>query len=160
MQRISGNLPSPKTGHTTGGSCPGARRGGGAGTGRAGCQQKCAPLGQSFHALSTASLTGRLKAPHKARTSENLCSPMAEQNLHFKTDLAQVYQQDKKAFFSWLLTIELSPFNVKNVREAAQSKTRTYPGQVSFFLTADLQNKVLLSLSTLQCRPCPGKRFL
>ena len=37
------NLSSPKPGHTTGGSGRGARRGGGAASGRTGCQQNSSP---------------------------------------------------------------------------------------------------------------------
>ena len=73
------NLSSPKPGHTTGGR-RGARRGGGAGSGRTVCQQNCSPREKSFLALSKASKTRRLNVSPEARTSEILCKPTEQQN--------------------------------------------------------------------------------
>ena len=42
------DLSSPKPGHATNGSGLGARRGGGARSGRTGCQQNCSPRRQAF----------------------------------------------------------------------------------------------------------------
>ena len=79
MIGMSPNLSSPKPGHTTGGSGRGARRGGGAGSGRTGCQQNCSPRRQASLAPSKASKTRRLNVSPEARTSEILCKPMEEQ---------------------------------------------------------------------------------
>ena len=75
------NLSNPKPGHTSGWSGRGARRGGGAGSGRTGCQQNCSPRGQASLAPPKATKTRRLKDTPEARTSEILCKPMEEQNL-------------------------------------------------------------------------------
>ena len=64
------DLSSPKPGHTTSGSGRGARRGGGAGSGRTGCQQNCSPRRQGTLVPSKASKTRRLKVTPEARTSE------------------------------------------------------------------------------------------
>ena len=74
------NLSSPKPGHTTSGSGRGARRGGGAGSGRTGCQQICSPKGQASLVPSKASWTCRLNVSPEARTSEILFKPMEEQS--------------------------------------------------------------------------------
>ena len=58
------NLSNPKPGHTTGASGRSARRGGGAGSGRTGCQQNCSPRKQASLVPSKASKT-RLLSPHK-----------------------------------------------------------------------------------------------
>ena len=65
-----GNLSNPKPGHTTGGSRRGARRGGGAGSGRTVRQQNCSPREQSFPAPPKASKTRRLNVSPEAQTSE------------------------------------------------------------------------------------------
>ena len=74
------HLSSPKPGHTTGGSGRGARRGGGAGSGRTGCQQNCSPRRQASLVPPKASKTRRLNVSPEARTSEILCKPVEEQN--------------------------------------------------------------------------------
>ena len=66
------HLSSPKPGHTTGGSGRGARHGGGAGSGRAGCQQNCSPRGQETFVPPKASNSRLLNVPPEARTSEIL----------------------------------------------------------------------------------------
>ena len=72
-------LSNPKPGHTTGASGRSARRGGGAGSGRTGCQQNCSPRKQASLAPSKTSKT-RFRVSPEARTSEILCKPMEEQN--------------------------------------------------------------------------------
>ena len=74
------NLSSLKPGHTTGGSGRGARRGGGAGSGRTRCQQNCSPRGQPSSYLPKASKRRRLNVSPEARTSEILVKPMEERN--------------------------------------------------------------------------------
>ena len=58
----------------------GARRNGGAGSGRTGCQQNCSPRGHASLAPSKESKTSRLNVFPEARTSEILCKPMQEQS--------------------------------------------------------------------------------
>ena len=74
------HLSIPIPGHTTGESGRGARRGGGAGSGRTGCQQNCSPRGQASLAPSKASKKRFLDVSPEARTSEIPCKPMEEQN--------------------------------------------------------------------------------
>ena len=81
-------LPNPKPGHTTGGSGRGARRGGGAGSGRTGCQQKCSPRGRASPVPLKASKTRRLNDPPEARTREIPFKPMEEQNPRLTTGLS------------------------------------------------------------------------
>ena len=107
-------LPSPKPGHTTGGSRRGARRGGGAGSSRTICQQNCPPSGQSFLVPSKASKTRRLNVSPEARISKILCKPMEEQNPRLTTGSSPVYQRlitgTRSALSSWLLTSGPTPF--------------------------------------------------
>ena len=67
----------PKSGHTTSGSGRGARRGGGAGSGRTVCQQSCSPRRQGSLVPCKESKTRRLKVFLEARTSEIPCTPNA-----------------------------------------------------------------------------------
>ena len=83
-------------------TCPGAYRGGRAGSGRIGCQQERSPLRQSFHACSADSSTRRLKVILKERTSETLCKPMGDKNLCCKTGSSAVWT--RSPLFSRLLT--------------------------------------------------------
>ena len=110
------HLSSPKPGHITGGSRRGARRGGGAKSGRSVCQQNCSPREQSFLALSRASKTRRLNVSPEARTSEILCKPMEEQNPRLTTGSSAVYQRfitgTRTALSSWLPTSGTTPFRL------------------------------------------------
>ena len=76
---VRSHLSNPKPGHTTGASGRSARRGGGVGSGRTGCQQNCSPRKQASLVPPKASKTRFLVSP-EARTSEILCKPMEEQN--------------------------------------------------------------------------------
>ena len=102
------NLSSPKPGHTTGGSGRGARRGGGAGSGRTGCQQNCSPWGHASVVSSKASKTRRLNVSPEARTSEILCKPMGKQNPRLTRGSSPVDPRfisgTRSALSSWLLT--------------------------------------------------------
>ena len=111
------DMPSPKPGHTTGGSRRGARRGGGAGSagsGRTVCQQNCPPRGQSFLIPSKASKTRRSNVSPEARTSEILCKPMEEQSPRLTTGSSPVYHRfitgTRSVLSSWLLTGGSTPF--------------------------------------------------
>ena len=101
-------LWSPKPRHTTGGSGWGARRGGGAGSGRTRCQQNCSPRRQASLAPPKASQVHRLNIFAEARTSEILCKPMEEQSPRLTTGSSAVYPRfmsgTRSALFSWLLT--------------------------------------------------------
>ena len=70
MRRF-GNLSSPKSGHTTGGSGRVAWRRGGAVSGRTGCQQNCSPKGQSSFVPSKASKTVCLDKSKQANSLLN-----------------------------------------------------------------------------------------
>ena len=87
------NLSSPKPGHTTGGLVRGAQRGGGAGSGRPGCQQNCSPRKRVSFVPSTASRKHRLIVSPEARASEILCKPMEERNPRLTTGLSAVDKQ-------------------------------------------------------------------
>ena len=93
------DLSSPKPGHTTGGSRRGARRCGGAGSGRTVCQQNCSPRKQSSLSLSKVLKTRRLNVSPEARTSEILSKPMEEQSPRLTTGSSAVYQRDEKRSF-------------------------------------------------------------
>ena len=117
---MSGNLSNPKPGHTTGGSGRGARRGGGAGSGRIGCQQNCPPRRRASLAPPKASKTRRLNIPPEARTSEILFKPMGEQNPRLTRGLSPgrgalflpgCWTVDRRLFVS------ANPFHAKHVRE-------------------------------------------
>ena len=104
--RIKNDLSSPKPGHTTGGSRRGARRGGGARSGRTGCQQNCSPRRQCFLVLSKASKTHRPNVAAEPRTNEIPLKPMIDQNprltkVHpqFITGSSLRYRRDKKRSF-------------------------------------------------------------
>ena len=73
-------LSSPKPGHTRGDSGRGARRCGGAGSGRTGRRQNSSPKRKPSLVPSKASKPSRLNVSPKARTSEILCKPMEEHN--------------------------------------------------------------------------------
>ena len=106
-------MSNRKPGHITGGSRRGARRGGGAGSGRTVRQQNCSPREQSFIALSKASKTRRLNVSPEAQTIEILCKPM-EQNPRLTTGSSAVYQRfitgTRSAFSSWLPTSRTTLF--------------------------------------------------
>ena len=136
------NLLSPKPGHTTGVSRRGARRGGGAGSGRTVCQQNCSPRGQYFFVPSKASKTRRLNVSPEARTSEILCKPMEEQNPRLTTGSSPVYQRfitgTRSALFSWLLTSGPTPFclckpfsfpDMPCMKRVTKTNRRRYTGQ-------------------------------
>ena len=97
------NLSIPKTEHTTGGSGRGARRGGGAGSGRIACQQNCSPRKQASLVHSKASKTSRLNVSPEARTSEIPCKPNAGTKSavdeRFIRGLSAVYHRDEKRSF-------------------------------------------------------------
>ena len=96
------NLSSRKSGHTTGGSGWGAWRGGGAGSGRTGCQQNFSPRRQASLIPPKASNTRRLNDSREARTCDILCKPMGEQiavGTQFITVLFAVYQRDERRSF-------------------------------------------------------------
>ena len=86
-------LSSPKHGHTTGMLRQGARRGGGAGSGKTVCQENCAHREKSFLALSRASRTRRLTVFPEEQRSDFLCKPMEKQNLRLATSSSPVYQR-------------------------------------------------------------------
>ena len=85
------NFSISKPGHTTGGSGRGARRGGGARSGKTRCQQNCSPRTQGSTVLSKAPQTNRLNVSPEARTSEILCTPMEEQSPLLTTDSSAVF---------------------------------------------------------------------
>ena len=74
----STNLSVPKPGHTSGESGRGARRGGGAESGRTGRRQNISPRRQASLVPSKASKTRRLIVSPEARSSEILCKPVEE----------------------------------------------------------------------------------
>ena len=122
------NPSSPKPGHTMGESHRGARRGGGAGSGRTGCQQNCSPRGQSFFLLSKASKTRRLNVSLEARTNEILCKSMEEQNPRLTSGSSAVYPRfisgTRSALSFWLPTsgptpffVSVNPFHARHVGE-------------------------------------------
>ena len=100
--RLNNNLSSPKPGHTSGGSGRGARRGGGAGSGRTGCQQNCSPRRQGSALPSKASTKRRLNVFPEARTSEILFKPNAGTKSmvdeRFTSGLSAVHHRDEKRF--------------------------------------------------------------
>ena len=65
------HLSSPKPGHTTGGSGRGARRGGGAGSGRTGCQQNYSPRRQASLVPPKASKKRRFNVSPEARQAKS-----------------------------------------------------------------------------------------
>ena len=89
-------LSNPKPGHTTGGSGRSARRSGGAGSGRTGCQQNYSPRKQTSLVPSKASKKRRFNVSPEARTSEILCKPTEEQNQRLTSGLSAVYHRDEK----------------------------------------------------------------
>ena len=97
----------PETGHTTGGSCRGARRGDRAWSGTTVRQQNCAPRKQSCLAFSKASRTRRLNVAPEAQTSEILCNATAEQNPRLNRGSSLVYfryiTRTRSILCSWLL---------------------------------------------------------
>ena len=119
------NLSNPKPGHTTGGSGRGARWGGGAGSGRIGCQQNCLSMRQASLVLSKASKTRRLNVSPEPRTSEILCKPKKEQNPRLTSSPVQqrFNRGTRSALRSWLLTSApthfclCKPFSCKRGRE-------------------------------------------
>ena len=101
-----GNLSSPKTGHTTGGSCRyGAKRTAVRGNAR----QKKIPIFRSPW-KPTASLTLQRK---QAQTNKILCKTLRKQNVPLTTDLSPVYPRfiagTASALRCWLLTSVLTP---------------------------------------------------
>ena len=93
------NLSNPKHGHITGESGRGARRGGGAGSGRTGCQQNCSPRRQESLVPSKVSKTRRLNVSPEARTSENLCKPNAGTKSAFDNRFVSGLSAGGKALF-------------------------------------------------------------
>ena len=93
---MNGNLSNPKPEHTTGASGRGARRSGGAGTGRTGRRQNSSPRGLVSRVPSKASKTHRLNVSPEARKNEILCKPMEEHNDRLTTGLCPVYPRDEK----------------------------------------------------------------
>ena len=142
-------LSSPKPGHTTGGSGRGARRAGGAGSGRTGCQQNCSPKRKASLAPSKATKTRRLNVPPEARTSEIVCKPMGEQNPRLTRGLSAVHPRfisgTRIALCSWLLTTgptpicPCKPFSCKACPGIiVQARTKEFP-----FKPAEEQNQRL-----------------
>ena len=117
LETLNINLSSPKPGHTTGGSGRGARRIGGVGLGRTGCQQNCLPKRLDSLVPSKASRTRGLNVFPEARISELLCKRNAGTkpavDNRFICSLSAVYLRfttwTRKALSSWLLTSVLSP---------------------------------------------------
>ena len=136
-------LSGPKPGHTTGGSGRGARWGGGAMSGRTGCQQNCSPGGQASLVFPKASKIRRLNVSPEARTSEILCKPMEEQTPRLTTASSPVsprcISRTRSALSPWLLTsgptpfCPCKPFSCKacpGTFTLVEPKTRTHDGRV------------------------------
>ena len=106
-------LISPKPGHITGRSRRGARRGGGAGSGRTVRQQNCSSREHSFLVPSKASKTRRLNVSPGAKTRKILSKPMEEQSTRLTTGSLPVYHRfisgARSALSSWLLTSGPTP---------------------------------------------------
>ena len=104
------HLSSAKPGHMAGGSGWGARRAGGAVSGRTGCQQNCSPKRQASFVPFKESNTCRLNVFPETRTSEILCKPkpMEEQNPRLTTGSSMVFpwliRGTRSALSSWQLT--------------------------------------------------------
>ena len=111
----------------TGKSGRGARRCGGARSGRTGYQQNCSPRRQTSLAPSKMSKKRLLSVSPEVRTSETLCKPMEEQSSRLTTGSFPVYsrfiRRTRSALSSWLLTsgptifVPVNPFHARHVRE-------------------------------------------
>ena len=139
-----------KPGHTTSGSGRGAWRGGGAGSGRTGCQQNCSPRRQGSLVLSKASKNRHLTVSLKERTIKICLNRMREQNQRLTRDLCALYQRDRErssflAADQWTDDfLSLNLFHARHVWEIGvrrrykfvESKTRTYHKRVGSGRTA------------------------